>query len=124
MQNATKKLIASLSVVLMGIGIAGAANAETRNKTRHIMVLTQKGDGFFKVITYSKGQGRTPGPCRKVNGQGWMDGQISGTVGDKIVVIFYGDKNLPCTSPRNFKYSPDITITAKNNVNFWLNYPH
>jgi len=118
MQNATKKLIASLSVVLMGIGIAGAANAATRN----IMVLTQKSDGFFMAITYHNGK-ENRGQCLAVNGQGWRNSKVSGTVGDKTVVIFYRDKNLWCTS-RNFSYSPPITITAKNNVNFWLNYPH
>jgi len=55
MQNATKKLIASLSVVLMGIGIAGAANAATRN----IMVLTQKKRRFLYGNNISQREGKS-----------------------------------------------------------------
>ncbi len=113
MQNATKKLIASLGVVLMGIGTAGAANAATRN----IMVQTYKGDGSFRVFVDN---GRF-GPCRTVNAPVWMNGQISGTVGKSAAVFFYKDKRCSSTQVKN---TPLIKITAKEKVNFWLNYRH
>lgn len=112
MQNATKKLIASLGVVLMGIGLAGAANAATRN----IMVLTKKGDGSFKVYTDLKEVSKGGGPCREVKAPGWMNGQLSGTVGTYASVEFSSDKK--CT-----KFSRGIAlrkITSQNKINYWI----
>jgi len=106
MQNATKKLIASLVVVLMGVGIAGAANA------KNLKLNLYKGDMSVEAVTST---GHSLLQCKNISGPGWKDMHTQVSAGAVVVLRVYKSKGCTGSMRQKTKRVPKDTLT-----NYWF----
>ncbi len=142
MQNATKKLIASLSVVLMGVGIAGTANAG-RWKEYNLMVATYSSDLSVKVeidTRTSQGQPGGTSGCYELSRKGtnlynskypnligrpgWKNMHIKVPTGGPNLQEVFGVEVYTYSGPecheKDFKRKKRLDIPKNKLANMWL----